>query len=105
MEISFINGLKIRYMFLENTDEDYKYKVIYYWFDVVNNVRKMHKKRISFGKYTYRPHYKDRVLGLYTYLDTEDDKEYHKSWIYTLTKNNNHLDPLNWQYWDYNFLY
>ena len=104
MEISYINDMKIRYMFLENKNEDYKYEVIYYSFDVINNIRKMRKKRISFGKYTYRPHYKDRVLGLYSYLDT-NNKEYHKSYIYALTKNNNHLNPFNWQFWDYNFLY
>lgn len=104
MEIIYINDLKIRYMFSKSTNEDYKYDVVYYWFDVINNVRKMHKRKISFGKYTYMPHYKDRVLNLYNYLDT-DDKDYHKQWLYTLTKNNNHLNHRNWQYWDYNFLY
>ena len=50
MEISYINDMKIRYMFLENKNEDYKYEVIYYSFDTINNVRKMRKKRINQDK-------------------------------------------------------
>jgi hypothetical protein len=115
MEIIYINDTKIIYHLRKNPNESYKYIVTYYWFtggldSPEGGERILHKKIIQFGKFSTRlHHHKDTTgTGLYSCFDTDDIEGHikvHTKYAHFLKKDNNHLNPKNWQFWEYHFLY